>query len=168
MKRVRSTLNAFPLRSIALATCFATASGLAWAQDEDTATEQLLEGIQNGERVEISLPDPEKQLPLEDLRKFTEVFSRIKDAYVEEVSDRKLLESAIKGMLSDLDPHSTYLAPKDYEELEESTSGEFGGLGIEVGMENGFVKVIAPIDDTPAQKAGVQAAGLLTHLDQQP
>lgn len=63
MKRVRSTLNAFPLRSIALATCFATASGLAWAQDEDTTTEQLLEGIQNGERVEISLPDPEKQLP---------------------------------------------------------------------------------------------------------
>ena len=120
MKRVRSTLHALPLRSIALATCFATASGLAWAQDKDAATEQLLEGIQNGERVEISLPDPEKQLPLEDLRKFTEVFSRIKDAYVEEVSDRKLLESAIKGMLSDLDPHSTYLAPKDYEELEES------------------------------------------------
>ena len=156
MKRVRSTLHALPLRSIALATCFATASGLVWAQDKDAATEQLLKGIQNGERVEISLPDPEKQLPLEDLRKFTEVFSRIKDAYVEEVSDRKLLESAIKGMLSDLDPHSTYLAPKDYEELEESTSGEFGGLGIEVGMENGFVKVIAPIDDTPAQKAGVQ------------
>ena len=168
MKRVRSTLNAFPLRSIALATCFATASGLAWAQDEDTTTEQLLEGIQNGERVEISLPDPEKQLPLEDLRKFTEVFSRIKDAYVEEVSDRKLLESAIKGMLSDLDPHSTYLAPKDYEELEESTSGEFGGLGIEVGMENGFVKVIAPIDDTPAQKAGVQAGDLIIKLDEKP
>ena len=168
MKRVRSTLHALPLRSIALATCFATASGLAWAQDKDAATEQLLEGIQNGERVEISLPDPEKQLPLEDLRKFTEVFSRIKDAYVEEVSDRKLLESAIKGMLSDLDPHSTYLAPKDYEELEESTSGEFGGLGIEVGMENGFVKVIAPIDDTPAQKAGVQAGDLIIKLDEKP
>src|SRR5690554_7102374 len=71
-------------------------------------------------------------------------------------------------MLSDLDPHSTYLAPKDYEELEESTSGEFGGLGIEVGMENGFVKVISPIDDTPAQKAGVQAGDLIIKLDEKP
>ena len=168
MKRVRSTLHAFPLRSIALATCFATASGLAWAQEKNSSTELLLEGIQNGERVEIRLPDPEKQLPLEDLRKFTEVFSRIKDAYVEEVDDRQLLESAIKGMLSDLDPHSTYLAPRDYEDLEESTSGEFGGLGIEVGMENGFVKVIAPIDDTPAQKAGVQAGDLIIKLDEKP
>ncbi|WP_273207393.1 S41 family peptidase [Marinobacter subterrani] len=168
MKRVRNTLHAFPLRSIALATCFATASGLAWAQEQNPATEKLLEGIQNGERVEITLPDPEKQLPLDDLRKFTEVFSRIKDAYVEEVDDRQLLESAIKGMLSDLDPHSTYLAPKDYEDLEESTSGEFGGLGIEVGMENGFVKVIAPIDDTPAQKAGVQAGDLIIKLNEKP
>ncbi|MEC7376254.1 MAG: S41 family peptidase, partial [Pseudomonadota bacterium] len=168
MKRVRSTLHATPLCTLVIATCFATASGLALAQDPASETEQLLEGIQNGERVQISLPDPEKQLPLEDLRKFTEVFSRIKDAYVEEVSDRKLLESAIKGMLSDLDPHSTYLAPKDYEELEESTSGEFGGLGIEVGMENGFVKVIAPIDDTPAQKAGVQAGDLIIKLDEKP
>ncbi len=167
MKRVRNPRYAFPLRSLALATCFSTASGLALAQDQ-TDEQQLLEGIQNGERVEISLPDPETQLPLDDLRKFTEVFSRIKDAYVEEVSDRQLLESAIKGMLSDLDPHSTYLAPKDYEQLEESTSGEFGGLGIEVGMENGFVKVIAPIDDTPAQKAGVQAGDLIIKLDEKP
>ncbi|MCM0613190.1 S41 family peptidase [Marinobacter sediminum] len=142
--------------------------GLAFAQDNEPDDQQLLEGIQNGERVEIKLPDPEQQLPLDDLRKFTEVFSRIKDAYVEEVDDRELLESAIKGMLSDLDPHSTYLAPKDYEELEESTSGEFGGLGIEVGMENGFVKVIAPIDDTPAQKAGVQAGDLIIKLDEKP
>ena len=167
MKRVRNFRYASPLRSIALATCFTTASGLALAQDE-AQEQELLEGIQNGERVEITLPDPETQLPLDDLRKFTEVFSRIKDAYVEEVSDRQLLESAIKGMLSDLDPHSTYLAPKDYEQLEESTSGEFGGLGIEVGMENGFVKVIAPIDDTPAQKAGVQAGDLIIKLDEKP
>ncbi|WP_286220757.1 S41 family peptidase [Marinobacter apostichopi] len=167
MKRVRNPRYTFPLRSLALATCFSTASGLALAQDQ-TDEQKLLEGIQNGERVEISLPDPETQLPLDDLRKFTEVFSRIKDAYVEEVGDRQLLESAIKGMLSDLDPHSTYLAPKDYEQLEESTSGEFGGLGIEVGMENGFVKVIAPIDDTPAQKAGVQAGDLIIKLDEKP
>ncbi|MBK1850579.1 S41 family peptidase [Marinobacter sp. 1-4A] len=142
--------------------------GLALAQEGPSDNTQLLEGIQNGERVEITLPDPEKQLPLDDLRKFTEVFSRIKAAYVEEVDDRQLLESAIKGMLSDLDPHSTYLAPKDYEELEESTSGEFGGLGIEVGMENGFIKVIAPIDDTPAQKAGVQSGDLIIKLDEKP
>lgn len=168
MKRVRSTLQISPLRCITLATCFFTASGLALAQDQDAQTQQILDGIQNGERVQIQLPDPEEQLPLDELRKFTEVFSRIKAAYVEEVSDRKLLESAIKGMLSDLDPHSTYLAPKDYEQLEESTSGEFGGLGIEVGMENGFVKVIAPIDDTPAQKAGVQAGDLIIKLGEKP
>ncbi|MBL1271211.1 MAG: S41 family peptidase [Oceanospirillales bacterium] len=141
---------------------------MAFAQDKPAAGSQVLEGIQDGERVEITLPDPEKQLPLDDLRKFTEVFSRIKAAYVEEVDDRQLLESAIKGMLSDLDPHSTYLAPKDYEKLEESTSGEFGGLGIEVGMENGFVKVIAPIDDTPADQAGVQAGDLIIKLDEKP
>jgi len=168
MKRVRSTLQISPLRAIALATCCLAAPGLALAQDQEAQTQQILEGIQNGERVQIQLPDPEEQLPLDDLRKFTEVFSRIKAAYVEEVSDRKLLESAIKGMLSDLDPHSTYLAPKDYEQLEESTSGEFGGLGIEVGMENGFVKVIAPIDDTPAHKAGVLAGDLIIKLDEKP
>lgn len=169
MKRVPSSLQFSPLRSLALvATCFFTAPGLALAQDNDTQPHQVIQGLQDGQRVELKLPDPEKQLPLEDLRKFTEVFARIKGAYVEEVSDSKLLESAIKGMLSDLDPHSTYLAPKDYEELEESTSGEFGGLGIEVGMENGFVKVISPIDDTPAQKAGVQAGDLIIKLDEKP
>ncbi|ABM20242.1 S41 family peptidase [Marinobacter nauticus] len=168
MKRARSTLKTSPLRTMILATCCFTAPGLALAQDQDAQTQQILDSIQSGERVELKLPDPEEQLPLEDLRKFTEVFSRIKDAYVEDVSDTQLLESAIKGMLSDLDPHSTYLAPKDYEELEESTSGEFGGLGIEVGMENGFVKVISPIDDTPAQKAGVQAGDLIIKLDEKP
>ena len=168
MKRARSTLKTSPLCTMILATCCFTAPGLALAQDQDAQTQQILDSIQSGERVELKLPDPEEQLPLEDLRKFTEVFSRIKDAYVEDVSDTQLLESAIKGMLSDLDPHSTYLAPKDYEELEESTSGEFGGLGIEVGMENGFVKVISPIDDTPAQKAGVQAGDLIIKLDEKP
>jgi carboxyl-terminal processing protease len=168
MKRARSTLKTSPLRTMILATCCFTAPGLALAQDQDAQTQQILDSIQSGERVELKLPDPEEQLPLEDLRKFTEVFSRIKDAYVEDVSETQLLESAIKGMLSDLDPHSTYLAPKDYEELEESTSGEFGGLGIEVGMENGFVKVISPIDDTPAQKAGVQAGDLIIKLDEKP
>ena len=81
---------------------------------------------------------------------------------------RQLLESAIKGMLSDLDPHSTYLAPKDYEQLEESTSGEFGGLGIEVTMESGLVKVVSPIDDTPAYRAGLKPGDLITHVDGDP
>ncbi|GGY80679.1 S41 family peptidase [Marinobacter zhanjiangensis] len=110
----------------------------------------------------------EGALPLDDLRKFTEVFSRIKDAYVEDVSDRELLESAIKGMLSGLDPHSAYLEPEAFSELEETTTGEFGGLGIEVGMEDGFVKVIAPIDDTPADRAGVQAGDLIIKLGDEP
>ncbi|MBO6851939.1 MAG: PDZ domain-containing protein, partial [Marinobacter sp.] len=168
MRRARSTHHATTIRALTLIACFIVLPGLSHAQEADDGTGELLEGVQNGERVQIQLPDPEEQLPLDDLRKFTEVFSRIKDAYVEEVDDRELLESAIKGMLSELDPHSTYLAPKDYEQLEESTSGEFGGLGIEVGMEDGFVKVIAPIDDTPAQKAGVQAGDLIIKLGDQP
>lgn len=170
MKRVLITHKASLLRSafLAMAACFITAPGLAFAQDAPATNSQLLDGIKAGNQVELTLPDPEKQLPLDDLRKFTEVFSRIKAAYVEEVEDTQLLESAIKGMLSELDPHSTYLAPKDYEKLEESTSGEFGGLGIEVGMENGFIKVIAPIDDTPAQKAGVLPGDLIIKLGEQP
>ncbi|TVP59402.1 MAG: S41 family peptidase [Halomonadaceae bacterium] len=108
---------------------------------------------------------PEARLPLEDLRKFTEVFERIKRTYVEEVSDQELLELAIEGMLSGLDPHSAYLKPEAFSQLEESTSGEFGGLGIEVGMEDGFVQVIAPIDGTPAAKAGIQPGDLIIKLD---
>ncbi len=119
-------------------------------------------------RAIIKLPDPAKQLPLDDLRKFTEVFDRIKKTYVEEVDDSTLLNNAIKGMLSGLDPHSAYLEPSAFEDLQESTSGQFGGLGIEVGMENGFVKVIAPIDDTPAQKSGVEAGDLIIKLDDTP
>ena len=110
----------------------------------------------------------EGTLPLEDLRTFTEVFARIKNDYVEPVEDKALLENAIRGMLSGLDPHSSYLIPDDYQELQAGTSGEFGGLGIEVGMEDGFVKVIAPIDDTPAQRAGVEAGDLVIRLDDTP
>ena len=110
----------------------------------------------------------EGTLPLEDLRTFTEVFARIKNDYVEPVEDKALLENAIRGMLTGLDPHSSYLVPDDYQELQAGTSGEFGGLGIEVGMEDGFVKVIAPIDDTPAQRAGVEAGDLVIRLDDTP
>ena len=104
-------------------------------------------------------------LPLEELRAFTEVLDRIKKSYVEEVDDKTLLENAIKGMLSELDPHSAYLQPKEYSKLQVNTSGEFGGLGIEVGMENGFIKVISPIDDTPAHKAGIKSGDLIIKLD---
>ncbi len=107
-------------------------------------------------------------LPLDDLRTFAEVLDRIKAAYVEPVDDKTLLENAIKGMLSNLDPHSSYLDPEAFRDLQESTSGEFGGLGIEVGMEDGFVKVVSPIDDTPASKAGIQPGDLIVKIDGQP
>lgn len=107
-------------------------------------------------------------LPLEELRVFTEVFSRIKSDYVEAVDDKKILQDAIQGMLSGLDPHSTYLNPEDYKEIRIGTEGQFGGLGIEVTLENGFVKVVAPIEDTPAALAGVKAGDLITRLDKKP
>src|SRR6218665_3376674 len=107
-------------------------------------------------------------LPLDELRTFAEVMDRIKAAYVEPVDDKTLLENAIKGMLSNLDPHSAYLGPEDFAELQESTSGEFGGLGIEVGLEDGFVKVVSPIDDTPASKAGIQPGDLIVKINGEP
>ena len=110
----------------------------------------------------------ENALPLEDLRTFTEIFAKIKNDYVEPIEDKTLLENAIHGMLAGLDPHSAYLVPEDYKQLQQGTSGEFGGLGIEVGMEDGFVKVIAPIDDTPASRAGMEAGDLIIRLDDTP
>ena len=107
-------------------------------------------------------------LPLDELRTFAEVLDRIKAAYVEPIDDKTLLENAIKGMLSNLDPHSAYLDPESFRDLQESTTGEFGGLGIEVGMEDGFVKVVSPIDDTPASKAGIQPGDLIVKIDGQP
>ena len=112
--------------------------------------------------------DANAPLPLEDLRTFAEIMDRIKAAYVEPVDDKTLLENAIKGMLSNLDPHSAYLDPAEFAELQQSTSGEFGGLGIEVGQEEGFLKVISPIDDTPASKAGIQPGDLIIKIDGQP
>lgn len=113
---------------------------------------------------EATKPD----LPLEDLRTFSEIFGRIKSSYVEPVEDKQLIESAIRGMLAGLDPHSTYLDLDDFQDLREGTSGEFGGLGIEVSMEDGFVKVVAPIDDTPAAKAGIKSGDLIIRLDDTP
>ena len=104
-------------------------------------------------------------LPLEELRAFSQIYNEIKKKYVEEVDSKELLNNAIKGMVSRLDPHSAYLLPEAHDELQVSTKGEFGGLGIEVGMEDGFVKVISPIDDTPAQRAGMKAGDLIIRID---
>ncbi len=108
------------------------------------------------------------ELPLEQMRTFTDVFTRIKNDYVEEVSDEDLLEYAIRGMLNGLDPHSAYLNTEEFNELRIGTTGEFGGLGIEVGMEDGFVKVVSPIDDTPAARAGILSGDLIIRLDDTP
>lgn len=104
-------------------------------------------------------------LPIEELRAFTEVFGRVKTDYVEPVEDKKLITEAINGMLTGLDPHSAYLDQEAFRELQVGTQGEFGGLGIEVGMEDGFVKVVSPIDDSPAARAGVKAGDLIVKLD---
>ena len=107
----------------------------------------------------------EQPLPIDELRTFTEVFSRIKADYVEPVEDKKLLRDAIQGMLSGLDPHSSFLDPEGFKELRVGTEGEFGGLGIEVTMEDGFVKVVSPIEDTPAARAGLKTGDLIIRLD---
>ena len=104
-------------------------------------------------------------LPLNELRNFSDIFARVKTGYVEDVDDKTLLENAIRGMLTGLDPHSTYLNEDEYKELKIGTTGKFGGLGIQVGMEDGFVKVISPIDDTPAFRAGIESGDLIIRLD---
>ncbi|MDP1538305.1 MAG: S41 family peptidase [Burkholderiales bacterium] len=113
------------------------------------------------QRETASLP-----LPIEELRAFTEVFGRVKSDYVEPVADKKLITEAINGMLTGLDPHSAYLDQDAFKEMQVGTQGEFGGLGIEVGMEDGFVRVISPIDDSPASRAGVKAGDLIVKLDE--
>lgn len=130
--------------------------GAAYALEKDAS---------QPEEINNSIPEA---LPLDELRKFTDIFGKIKNDYVEEIDDATLLKYAIRGMLSGLDPHSAYLEPSAFSDLQENTSGTFGGVGIEVGMENGFVKVIAPIDDTPAQKGGIEAGDLIIKLDETP
>src|SRR5690349_10365959 len=100
-----------------------------------------------------------------ELNLFGDVFERVRADYVERPDDSKLVESAINGMLAGLDPHSSYMDPKSFRDMQIQTRGEFGGLGIEVTMEDGLIKVVAPIDDTPAAKAGVMANDIITHLD---
>ncbi|WP_404376419.1 S41 family peptidase [Vreelandella aquamarina] len=107
-------------------------------------------------------------LPLEEIQTFAEVFERIKRGYVEEVDDRTLLRNAMRGMLSELDPHSAYLDEDEYQSLRESTQGEFGGIGIEVGTQNGQLMIVTPIDDTPASRAGLLSQDIIIAIDGTP
>src|SRR6516165_3095084 len=137
----------------------------------------VLLGVATG--VSLSLVAPQPRLVLDgataqaapaadtyrQLSLFRDVFERVRADYVEKPDDGKLIESAINGMLAGLDPHSSYMDPKSLREMQVQTRGEFGGLGIEVTMEDGLVKVVAPIDDTPAAKAGIMANDIITHID---
>ena len=114
----------------------------------------------------IAEKNTKPQLPLDELRTFAEVYGKIKSDYVESVEDKKLINEAINGMLTGLDPHSSFLDVEGFKDLQAGTQGEFGGLGIEVGMEDGLVKVISPIEDSPAFKAGIKSGDLIMQLDE--
>src|SRR5690554_3931145 len=117
----------------------------------------------------VAQPAPSADtLPLEEIQTFSEIFERIKRAYVEEVDDSTLIRNAMRGMLSELDPHSAYLDRDEFQSLRESTEGEFGGIGIEVGLEDGRLTVITPIDETPASRAGLQARDIILEIDDEP
>lgn len=118
--------------------------------------------------VPLSATEEQTELPLAELRTFAEVFNQIRLGYVEEIDDSTLLEFAIEGMLMGLDPHSVYLTKDGYQGLQDATSGEFTGLGLEVGTENGYVKIIAPIDGSPAAEAGLQSGDIILKLDNVP
>ncbi|MFV0370169.1 MAG: S41 family peptidase [Azonexus sp.] len=129
-----------------------------------------LGGFVAGALITLQIPafaqkDATSKLPIDDLRTFAEVYSAIKQGYVEPVEDKKMIANAISGMLSNLDPHSAYLDTDSFKDLQVGTQGEFGGLGIEVGMEDGLVKVVSPIEDTPAFRAGVKSGDLIFKLD---
>ncbi|HCE08184.1 MAG TPA: peptidase S41 [Oxalobacteraceae bacterium] len=129
----------------------------------------MLAGIAGSMQFEaLAQKDANAPLPIDELRQLADVFGLIKSDYVEHVDDKKLLTEAISGMVASLDPHSAYLDKKAFKELREGTQGKFVGLGIEVGMEDGYVKVISPIEDSPAYKAGIKAGDLITRLDSTP
>ena len=163
------TLRIRSMPTLIVALCVSTSAAFAQQDGEQASQTETPESAAETslEHRENSASDHEP-IPVGDIRTFVEVFHKIKKDYVETVDDEALMESAMRGMLAGLDPHSAYLDEDHYQDLQEGTSGEFGGLGIEVGMEDGFVKVIAPIDDTPAQKAGVQAGDVIVRLDETP
>ncbi|MDR0379304.1 MAG: S41 family peptidase [Candidatus Accumulibacter sp.] len=137
-----------------------------WAKQTGLVCAGLVGGILISLQISaMAEKEVENRLPVEELRTFAEIFNAIKRGYVEPVEDEKLITHAISGMLSNLDPHSAYLDAEAFKDLQTSTQGEFGGLGLEVGMEDGLVKVISPIEDTPADRAGVKAGDLIFKLD---
>ena len=144
----------------------ATFSVTFWASVALSAQEPITDT--NNTASGADKPQLEERLPLRELRIFTQVFEQIRRGYVEEVKDTELLENAIAGLLLELDPHSAYLKKSDYEELQESATGEYSGLGLEVGAEGGMIKIISPIDDTPAAKAGIKAGDLIVEVDGMP
>jgi carboxyl-terminal processing protease len=150
---MRKSFHRLRATTLAVCTVILCLGSAAAATDPSASTRKIPTDAQN-----------EGQLPLDDLRTFSKVLEQIRATYVEEVDDKTLLENAIRGMLGELDPHSAYLDEKDFRDLQSTTSGEFGGLGIEVGMEDGLVKVISPIDDTPASRAGIKAGDIIIKL----
>jgi len=147
-------------------TTFATTLALHAADDAlpDGNTENATM-VTTGAETPAAVP---QSVPVDDIRILVEVFHKIKKDYVEAIDDKDLIENAMRGMLAGLDPHSAYLDEDNYTDLQEGTSGKFGGLGIEVGFEDGFVKVITPIDDTPAQEAGILPGDVIVRLDDTP
>lgn len=143
--------------SFLLALMMISLPNCSFAQEQAAAAASQTEPLSEADK------ETYKQLAI-----FGEAFERVREKYVEPISDEKLIEYAIKGMLSNLDPHSDYMTAKDFDDMKVQTKGEFGGLGIEVTMEDGIVKVVSPIDDTPAFKAGLKAGDLITHLDGKP
>ena len=126
-------------------------------------------GLTTQDTAEAKKTEPTKlDLPQNELQTFTEIYQRIKSHYIDDITGKELIENAIRGMVTGLDPHSNYLNIEEYKNLRIGTTGKFGGLGIEVTMENGFVKVVSPIDDTPAKRAGIQAGDLIVRLDDKP
>ncbi len=156
MKTIKYTSNSKTLIAALVGSLLWSFNTLAQEQQE---LEQAAETLQPAEEV------AQTPLPLEQIKTFADIFTRIKLSYVESVTDEQLLEYAVDGMLAGLDPHSVYLKGDKYQDLNEDTSGQFTGLGIEVVMEGGFVKVIAPIDDTPADKAGIQSGDLIIRIN---
>jgi len=137
-----------------IAVCVLALQQAAWADEPASTTTPVAVAVK-----------PAAALPLTDLRTFVDVFERIRNSYVDPVEDKTLFENAIKGMLSALDPHSAYLDKEEYQDLKTQTTGEFGGIGVEIGMDDGYLRVISPIDDTPASQAGIQAGDYIIKLE---
>lgn len=159
------------LGTLLLSLCFLTtiiaSPSLTYAQAEkkQEANDNKKEGEDNEPSVEEKIKAQTEKDTYRQLNLFGDVFERVRAQYVEPMTDEDIIENAVSGMLSSLDPHSSYLDDDDYKDMQVQTRGEFGGLGIEVTMDNGFVKVVSPIDETPAANAGVEAGDYITHLD---